>query len=230
MQETRYEGSVPGLERSPGRGHGNPLQCSCLENSMGRGTGWAAIHGAAKSWMQLSTHTNKNLEFWRVMVAGAVGLAGAGMKLAHTEGKMVTDENLHSSKCYILRGRLCWENPSWPGNLQGNLSAPPMRACSVASVVSDSSTPWMIACQAPLSMGVFWQEYWSGLPRSSPGDLPNPGIEPPYPTSPALQTDSSLLSHQGSPLLPYSGIKIIVVIIISILIMVMIIAFPDTLK
>ena len=61
-------------------------------------------------------HTHKNLGFWRVMVAGAVGLAGAGMRPPHTEGKLVTDENLHSSKCYILRGRLCWENPSWPGN------------------------------------------------------------------------------------------------------------------
>ena len=117
MQETRDEGSVPGLERSPGRGHGNPLQYSCLENSMGRGTWWAAVHGAAELDATEHTHTHKNLGFWRVMVAGAVGLAGAGMSLTHTEGKLVTDENLHSSKCYILRGRLCWENPSWPGSL-----------------------------------------------------------------------------------------------------------------
>ena len=45
-------------------------------------------------------------------------------------------------------------------------------------VVSDSSTLWMVACQAPLSMGFFRQEYWSGLPFLSPGDLPNPGTEP----------------------------------------------------
>ena len=38
-------------------------------------------------------------------------------------------------------------------------------------------TPWTIACQAPLSMEFFRQEYWSGLPFPSPGDLPNPGIE-----------------------------------------------------
>ena len=42
---------------------------------------------------------------------------------------------------------------------------------------------WSVAHQAPLSMGFPRQEYWSGLPLSSPGDLPNPGIEP---TSPAL--------------------------------------------
>ena len=48
-------------------------------------------------------------------------------------------------------------------------------------------TLWNEALQAPLSMGCFRQEYWSGLPLPSPGDLPNPGIEP---TSPALQAVS----------------------------------------
>ena len=46
--------------------------------------------------------------------------------------------------------------------------------------------PWTVAYQAPPSMGFFRQEYWSGLPFPSPGDLPNPGIEP---RSPALQAD-----------------------------------------
>ena len=40
------------------------------------------------------------------------------------------------------------------------------------------ATPWTVARQAPLSMGFTRQEYWSGLPFPSPGDLPNPGIEP----------------------------------------------------
>ena len=48
-------------------------------------------------------------------------------------------------------------------------------------------TPQTVARQAPLSMGFSRQEYWSGLPFLSPGDLPNPGIEP---WSPALQADS----------------------------------------
>ena len=55
------------------------------------------------------------------------------------------------------------------------------------SVVSDSAAPWTVAYQAPPSMGFFRQEYWSGLPFPSPGDLPNPEIEP---ESPALQADS----------------------------------------
>ena len=46
-------------------------------------------------------------------------------------------------------------------------------------------TLWTVACQAPLSMG-FSRQYWSGLPFPSPGDLPNPGIEPASLISPAL--------------------------------------------
>ena len=44
-------GSIPGLERSPGGGHGNPLQYSCLENPMDRGAWWATVHGIAESDM-----------------------------------------------------------------------------------------------------------------------------------------------------------------------------------
>ena len=45
---------------------------------------------------------------------------------------------------------------------------------------------WTVARQAPLSMGLSWQEYWSGLPFPPPGDLPNPGVEPASLLSPAL--------------------------------------------
>ena len=49
------------------------------------------------------------------------------------------------------------------------------------------ATPSAIAYEAPLSMELSRQEYWSGLPFPSPGDLPNPGIEP---RSPSLQADA----------------------------------------
>ena len=58
------------------------------------------------------------------------------------------------------------------------------------------ATLWTVAYQAPPSMGFSRQEYWSGLPCSPPGDLPNPGIEPGFP---ALQADSLPQSHQESP-------------------------------
>ena len=46
-------GSIPGSGRSPGEGNGNPLQYSCLENSMDRRAWWATVHGVAKNWTQL---------------------------------------------------------------------------------------------------------------------------------------------------------------------------------
>ena len=58
------------------------------------------------------------------------------------------------------------------------------------------ATPWTVACQAPRSMGFSRQEYWSGLPFPSPGDLSDPGIEP---RSPGLQADSLPTELPGRP-------------------------------
>ena len=107
-------GSIPGLGRSPGVGHGNPFQYSCLENS----------HG------------------WR-------GLAGYS-PWGHKELDMT--ERL--------------------------------------------STAQTIAHQAPLFMGFPGQEYWSGLPFPSLGDLPNPGIKP---ESPALTGGFFTTEPPGKP-------------------------------
>ena len=51
---TRASGSILGLGRSPGGGHGNRLQYSCLENPMHRGAWWATVHGVTRSWIRLS--------------------------------------------------------------------------------------------------------------------------------------------------------------------------------
>ena len=59
--------------------------------------------------------------------------------------------------------------------------------------------PWTGDSQSSLSMGFSRGEYWSGLPRTSLGDFPDPGTEPAPPASLALQADSLLLSHKGSP-------------------------------
>ena len=64
----------------------------------------------------------------------------------------------------------------------------------VKALVSQSC-PTHVACPAPLSMGFSRQEYWSGLLLPSPGDLPNPGIEP---GSPALQANSLLSEPRGA--------------------------------
>ena len=60
--DLRVVGSVPGSGRSPGGGHGNLLQYSCLENPMDRGAWWAAVHRVTQSWTQLkllSMHAKK---------------------------------------------------------------------------------------------------------------------------------------------------------------------------
>ena len=58
------------------------------------------------------------------------------------------------------------------------------------------ATPWTAAYQASPSMGFSRQEYWSGLPFPSPGDLPDPGIEP---GSPALEADALTSEPPGKP-------------------------------
>ena len=67
------------------------------------------------------------------------------------------------------------------------------------SCVQLFATPWTLAHQAPLSMGFSRQEYWSGLPFPSPGDLPNPRIKP---RSPVLQVILYHLSYRGSATTP----------------------------
>ena len=58
-------------------------------------------------------------------------------------------------------------------------------------------TPQTVACQAPLSMGFPRQEYWSRLSFPSPGNLPDPGIEPTYLVYSSWQADSLPLHHLG---------------------------------
>ena len=64
------------------------------------------------------------------------------------------------------------------------------------------ATPWTVAYQAPPCMAFSRQEYWSGLPFPSPGDLPNPGIEP---GSPAFQADALTSEPPGKPRRPHSN-------------------------
>ena len=90
-------------------------------------------------------------------------------------------------RCAVCLSRLGWN--------QGETTW--LKCESVShSVVLLFGTPWIVARQAPLSVGFARQEYWSGLPFSSPRHLPNPVIEP---GSPALQTDSLLSEPPGKP-------------------------------
>ena len=73
-----------------------------------------------------------------------------------------------------------------------------MCVCQSLSCVQLFVTPWTVIHQAPLSMEFCRQEYWSGLPFPSPGDLPDPRIKP---RSPTLQADSLPTEPPGKPVL-----------------------------
>ena len=101
--------------------------------------------------------------------------------------KTTTPSNPLSKLCFLTGYLAMWWLyclPHW------NVSHCPLLYSVVKvllSHVQPFGTPWMVARQAPLSMGFSRQEYWSGLPFLSPGDLPDLGIEP---RSLALQADS----------------------------------------
>ena len=92
---------------------------------------------------------------------------------------------------HILEGRLLcvW---LWLSH-QSRLCAKLLSSCPTLCNPMDGSLP------GSLSMGFPRQEYWSDLPFPSPGDIPDPGIEPKSPVFPTLQVDSLVLSHLGGP-------------------------------
>ena len=90
---------------------------------------------------------------------------------------------------------LCFsQKPSW------SFLSPTGQKSAAGGLVTKScptlAAPWTAACQAPLCMGFSRQEYWSGSPFPSPGDLPDPCIKP---GSAALQADSLLTELGGKP-------------------------------
>ena len=110
-----------------------------------------------------------------------------------------------------------WKTQQWPQDWKGQCSfqsqrkVMPKNAQTTAQLHSSHMlvsevkllnhvrlflTPWTAASQAPPSMGFSRQEYWSGLPFPSPGDLPDSGIEP---RSPALQVDALPSKPPGKP-------------------------------
>ena len=87
--------------------------------------------------------------------------------------------NLHVSQWIHLINNIEWKKKDFRRYSQYSVLC-------VLSCVQLLVIPWTVTHQAPLSMEFSRQEYWSGLPFPSPGDLPNPGIEPASLESPAL--------------------------------------------
>ena len=96
-------------------------------------------------------------------------------------------EQVQSIHDLDYRGRSFWRNGEWLAGTSQETQPNEACCCLVAKSCLMLATLWMVAYQAPLSMGFSKEGYWSGLLFPSPGDLPNPGIEP---RSAALQADS----------------------------------------
>ena len=80
--DRRDMGLIPGSGRSPGEGHGNPLQYSCLENPMDGGAWQVTVHRVAKSWTQLKRlSTQENLQIWNMPVMRTDSLYLGGKRL-----------------------------------------------------------------------------------------------------------------------------------------------------
>ena len=92
----------------------------------------------------------------------------------------ISPSSVDSSLCFIQPG------------VHGVLA----HSAQLLSCLQRFATPWAVAYQTSPSMGFSRQEYWSGLPFSSPGDLPHPGIKP---RSPTLQTDTLPSEPPGKP-------------------------------
>ena len=109
---TEGMGSIPGLERYPGGGHGKPLQCSCLENPKDRGVWHATFHRVAKSWTRLKrpsaracTHTHTHTHTHTLMEA--TGAAGNTTALRATHQQNISF-SLIKQGCENFRLLLFW--------------------------------------------------------------------------------------------------------------------------
>ena len=100
--DTRDAGSIPGLERSPGEGNGNPLQYCCLENSIDRGALWARIHEAAKSQTWQQTRTMIYMKYLYCTAQSAQSKSRAGIINLLKEQSFWGLGNSFESFCYSM--------------------------------------------------------------------------------------------------------------------------------
>ena len=125
--------------------------------------------------------------------------------LLHTTRKIGTASceqfgNVYKNVQFLL---LCFALDKYPHVFKESLTRLLLFLFSCKVLYDSFMTSCTVACQYPLSMRFFRQEYWTRLPFPSPGNLPDPGIKP---ASPVLQADSLPLSHLGSPGSQYSNI------------------------
>ena len=117
-RDIRDVGSISRWGRSPGGGHGNPLQDSCLEDPMDRGAWWATVHRATKNQTQLkclSTHALSECDSWSCFSH----LAGK-MKMRQMEGRKQSQENHREVRTFWQYDARC-DSASGPMALRGSI-------------------------------------------------------------------------------------------------------------
>ena len=124
-----------------------------------------------------------------------ITLIGGNIDVQHTDIVRFTIIDVHSFGSFILiavwNSVYEYHNFFFHSTLYGHCCFLVIKSCPTLFV-----TPWTSACQAPLSMGLPRQEYWSTLPFPSPGDLPDPWIQP---ISPALAGEFFTTDPPGKP-------------------------------
>ena len=141
---------------------------------------WATVHGVAKNWAQLSIWANL---FFPFPSHGKHNKYSCPLFSLPPLASWLSLALLHVA----LPGMACWVvSCLFNGSCLLIFWPPGLCMLSHFSHIQLFAILWTVACQAPLSVGFSRQEYWSGLPFPSPGDIPEPGIEPVSLTSPAL--------------------------------------------
>ena len=208
-------GLIPGLGRSPGEGNGNPLQYSCLENPIDGRAWWATVHGVAwrslagwvaQSWTWLKQLSTRTQVVKQLTSLGIVSRKNMGDTCKFTiihESSSAHCQKRRAVKPILLRSMYKWNEFYTLYESESEVA----QSCPTLCDPVNCSMPG-----SSLSMEFSRQESWSGLPLPSPGDLPNPGIEP---RSPALQADFHHLSHKGSPMWLYAKCFICIGYLIS---------------
>ena len=194
-------GSVPGLGRSPGEGNGYLFQYSCLENPMDRGAWQTTVHGVSKSWTGLSSwyfHYVLSLIHRRLLLVSQAFSCCPRAHLCFLRDSFFFFSILiqipwNSFQLMKQQSVLALQLARMAKRLSSIVKEKWKWSCSVVSHSLRPHGPY-VAYQVPPSMEFSRQEYWSGLPFPSPGDLPNPGIEP---RSPTLQADALLSEPPG---------------------------------
>ena len=156
--DVRDTGFIPRLGRSPGVGSGNPLQYSCLENPMDRGT-WRVwfidLQKVQHNWSNLAQHIT-------YLYKPAAAAAAKSLQSCPTVCDPIDGSPPGSTVPGILQARtLEWVTISFSNAGKSKVKVP------LLSRVRLLETPWTAAHQPPLSMGFSRQEYWSGVPLPS---------------------------------------------------------------